>query len=161
METRLVDIGIPEGANAIAGQSHFIKTVEDLHEVFTTGVPGIKFGVAFCEASQERLIRWEGNDRELADAAVAAAKAVGAGHFFIAFIREAFPINVLTAVKACPEVCRIFCATANPVRMVVAEEGEQRAVLGVMDGGVPLGVEGDEHKKVRKDFLRKINYKLG
>ena len=161
METRIIDIKMPDGANVIAGQSHFIKTVEDLYEVFTTGVPGIKFGVAFCEASQERLIRWDGNDKELTDAAVEGAQAVGAGHFFIAFIREAFPINVLPAIKACPEVCRIFCATANPVRMVVGEEGDQRAVLGVMDGEVPLGVETESHKKVRKDFLRKINYKAG
>lgn len=161
METRLVDIGMPEGANVIAGQSHFIKTVEDLYEIFTTGVPGIKFGVAFCEASQERLVRWDGNDRELTDAAIEAARAVAAGHFFIAFMRGAFPINVLPAVKACPEVCSIFCATANPVRVVVGEEGDQRAVLGVMDGESPLGVEGDEHKKVRKDFLRKISYKVG
>lgn len=161
MDTKLVDVAIPEGANVIAGQSHFIKTVEDLFEIFTTGVPGIEFGVAFCEASQERLIRWDGNDKELTDAAVEAAKAVGSGHFFIAFIREAFPINVLPAIKACPEVCRIFCATANPIKMVVAEEGEQRAVLGVMDGEVPLGVEGEEHKKVRMDFLRKIKYKVG
>ena len=124
-------------------------------------MPGIKFGVAFCEASGERLIRWDGNDEELTDAAIAAARAVGAGHFFIAFIREAFPINVLPAIKACPEVCRIFCATANPIKMVVGEEGDQRAVLGVMDGEVPLGVEGDEHQKARKDFLRKINYKVG
>ena len=161
MNTKLVDIRIPDGANVIAGQSHFIKTVEDLYEIFTTGVPGIKFGIAFCEASQERLIRWDGNDKELTDAAIEAAGAVGSGHFFIAFIREAFPINVLPAIKACPEVCRIFCATANPVKFVVSEEGDQRAVLGVMDGDVPLGVEGEEHQKVRKDFLRKINYKVG
>jgi adenosine/AMP kinase len=161
VDTKLIDIPVPEGANVIAGQSHFIKTVEDLYEIFTTGVPGIKFGIAFCEASQERLIRWDGNDKELTDAAIAAANAVGSGHFFIAFIRDAFPINVLPAIKACPEVCRIFCATANPVKMVVGEEGDQRAVLGVMDGNVPLGVEGEEHQKVRKDFLRKINYKVG
>jgi len=161
VETMLIDIVLPEGANVIAGQSHFIKTVEDLYEVFTTGVPGIKFGVAFCEASGERLIRWDGNDSDLTGAAIEAAKAVGAGHFFIAFIREAFPINVLAAIKACPEVCRIFCATANPIKMVVGEEGDRRAVLGVMDGEVPLGVEGEEHKKARKDFLRKINYKVG
>jgi adenosine/AMP kinase len=157
----LVGIDIPEGANVIAGHSHFIKTVEDLYEIFTTGVPGIKFGIAFCEASQERLIRWDGNDRELTDAAVKAAEAVGAGHFFIAFIREAFPINVLPAIKDCLEVCRVFCATANPVKLVVMEEGDQRAVLGVMDGQVPLGVEGEAHKKVRKEFLRKIGYKVG
>ncbi len=161
MEIKLVDIAIPPDANVIAGQSHFIKTVEDLCEVFATGVPGIKFGLAFCEASQERLIRWDGNDDELAAAAVKAAEGVGAGHFFIAFIREAFPINVLPAVKACPEVCRIFCATANPVRAVVAEEGGRRAVLGVMDGDAPLGVEGEDEKKVRRQFLRKIGYKAG
>jgi adenosine/AMP kinase len=160
MDYKLVDIKMPGGTNVIAGHSHFIKTVEDLYEVFTTGVPGIKFGIAFCEASQERLIRWDGNDRELSEAAIEAARAVGAGHFFVAFIKEAFPINVLPAIKACPEVCRIFCATANPVRFVVAEDGERRAVLGVMDGETPLGVEDDEHKQVRKDFLRKIKYKV-
>jgi len=161
VETVLIDIDIPDGANLIAGQSHFIKTVEDLYEVFTTGVPDIKFGIAFCEASQDRLIRWDGNDGQLTDAAIGAAKAVAAGHFFIAFIREAFPINVLPAIKACPEVCRVFCATANPVRFVVGEEGTQRAVLGVMDGMSPLGVENQEHQKVRRDFLRKIKYKIG
>jgi adenosine/AMP kinase len=161
LEIRLIGIDIPEGANVIAGHSHFIKTVEDLYEIFTTGVPGIKFGIGFCEASQERLIRWDGNDKELIDAAVEAAKQVGAGHFFIAFIRDAFPINVLPAIKACPEVCRIFCATANPIRAVVGEEGEQRAVLGVMDGMTPLGVEEEKHQRVRKDFLRKIKYKVG
>jgi hypothetical protein len=159
MEIERIGVSMPEGANAIAGQTHFIKTVEDLYEVFTNSVPGIKFGIAFCEASQDRLIRWDGNDEDLIEAAVETAKAVAAGHFFIAFIREAFPINVLPAVKACPEICGVFCATANPVDFLVAGEGERRGVIGVLDGESPLGVETQEDQVRRKKFLRDIGYK--
>jgi adenosine/AMP kinase len=161
MEIQRVKIDIPEGANVIAGQTHFIKTVEDLYEVFKNSVPTIKFGIGFCEASQDRLVRWDGNDDDLAEAATDAAKRVGAGHFFIAFIRDAFPINVLPAIKMCPEVCSIFCATANPIELLVVESGEMRGVVGVLDGMRPLGVEGDEDRKKRKRFLRDIGYKVG
>ncbi len=160
MELKIVPVSMPDGSNIIAGQSHFIKTVEDLYEVLSGSVPGIKFGIGFCEASQERLIRWDGNDQQLTEAAIEAARAVSAGHFFAIFIRDAFPINVLPAIKMCPEVCSIFCATANPVQFVVAEVGEQRAVLGVMDGMTPKGVEDEKHQKERKDLLRKIGYKV-
>ena len=160
MELKVIPIKIPEGANVIAGQTHFIKTVEDLYETLSGSVPEIRFGIGFCEASQQRLIRYDGNDEELTKAAIEAAQAVGAGHFFVIFIRNAFPINVLTAIKMCPEVCSIFCATANPVQFVVAEGEDQRAVLGVMDGMKPKGVEQAEHRKERQDFLRKIGYKV-
>lgn len=160
MEIKTVKIEMPEGANVIAGQTHFIKTVEDLYEILAGSVPGIKFGIGFCEASQDRLVRWDGNDEELTRAATAAAEAVGAGHFFIAFIKEAFPINVLPAIKMCPEICSIFCATANPVQFLVADVGEQRGVVGVLDGMKPIGVEGEKDQQVRKDFLRKIGYKV-
>jgi adenosine/AMP kinase len=160
MEIKAVKIEIPEGANVIAGQTHFIKTVEDLYEVFVNAVPGIKFGVAFCEASQDRLVRWDGNDESLTKAAIDAAQAVGAGHFFIALITEAYPINVLPAIKMCPEVCSIFCATANPVQFLIVEAGDQRGVVGVLDGMTPLGVEGEADQQKRKDFLRTIGYKV-
>jgi adenosine/AMP kinase len=160
MDIEAVRVPIPEGANMIAGQTHFIKTVEDLYEVFKNSVPDIEFGIAFCEASQERLIRWDGNDSDLTRAAIDGAKAVGAGHFFIAFIRNAFPINVLPAVKMCPEICSIFCATANPVEFVLIAGEDRRAVLGVIDGLAPVGVETEEDQKTRKEFLRKIGYKV-
>jgi adenosine/AMP kinase len=160
MEVASVRIVIPEGANVIAGQSHFIKTVEDLYEVFKNSVPTIKFGIAFCEASDHCLIRWDGNDEVLARAAVDAAKAVGAGHFFVAFVREAYPINLLQAIKACPEICSIFCATANPLEILVAESPQGRGVVGVIDGLKPKGVEDETGRKWRKDLLRKIGYKL-
>jgi len=159
MEIERINVSIPEGANVIAGQTHFIKTVEDLYEVFTNSVPGIKFGIAFCEASQDRLIRWDGNDDDLTTAAVEAARSVGAGHFFITFIREAFTTNVLPAIKACPEICSIFCATANPVDFLVAGDGDRRGVVGVLDGESPLGVETVEDQAKRKKFLRAIGYK--
>ena len=161
MEIQWVKIDIPEGANVIAGHTHFIKTVEDLYEVFKNSVPGMRFGIGFCEASQDRLVRWDGNDEELTNAAIEAARQVGAGHFFITFIRDAYPINVLPAVKTCPEVCNIFCATANPVQFLVVGRGEERAVIGVVDGLSPLGVEDEEDQTKRKQFLRDIGYKLG
>jgi len=161
MELTVVPIEKPEALNIILGQSHFIKTVEDLHEALLTAVPGIKFGLAFSEASGKRLIRKSGTDDGLVDLAVKNALAISAGHVFIIVLGEGFfPINVLHAVKACPEVVRIFCATANPVQVVVAEEGEQRGVLGVLDGFRPLGVEDDAEVAWRRDLLRRFGYKV-
>jgi adenosine/AMP kinase len=160
MDIEAVKIAIPEGANVIAGQTHFIKTVEDVYEIFKNAVPDIKFGIGFCEASQDRLVRWDGNDEELVKAAIDGATAVGAGHFFITFIRNAFPINVLPALKMCPEVCSIFCATANPVEFLVATDGERKGVVGVLDGLTPLGVETGSDQSKRKDLLRRIGYKI-
>lgn len=159
MELASVRIEFPEGANIILGQSHFIKTVEDLYEVMVAGAPGAKFGVAFCEASGPCLIRRDGNDDELSDAAVGIMKRVAAGHTFAVVMRDCFPINVLNAVKDCPEVCRVYCATANPVEVVVAESPQGRGILGVIDGSSPAGVEGEEERRARVEFLRKIGYK--
>ena len=160
MEIKSVRITIPDGANVIAGQTHFIKTVEDLYEIFAGSVPGIKFGIGFCEASGDCLVRWDGNDDQLTRAAIEAARLVGAGHFFVAFIKEAYPINVLPAVKMCPEICSIFCATANPVEVLVVESEQGRGVVGVIDGAKPEGIEDEGGKKWRKDLVRKIGYKL-
>ncbi|RIH87873.1 adenosine-specific kinase [Calidithermus roseus] len=162
MELQVVQLEKPENLNVILGQSHFIKTVEDLHEALVTAVPGIKFGLAFCEASGKRLIRKTGTAPELVELAVRNAQNIGAGHSFLIVLGEGFfPINVLHAVKACPEVVRIFAATANPLSVVVAQEGEQRGILGVMDGFLPLGVEGEEDITWRKDLLRRFGYKVG
>ena len=150
----------PEELNFILGQSHFIKTVEDLHEAMVQASPSIKFGIAFCESSGPRLVRWSGNDQELIDLAVKNAQAIGAGHSFLILLREGFPINVLNAVKMVPEVCRIYCATANPVEVVVGESEQGRAILGVVDGGSPLGVEDEEDIAERKAMLRRFGYKL-
>jgi len=161
MELKVVPIEKPEALNIILGQSHFIKTVEDLHEALVTAVPGIKFGLAFCESSGKRLIRKTGTDGALVDLAVKNARAIAAGHSFLVVLGDGFyPINVLHAVKACPEVARIFAATANPLKVVVAEEGDQRGILGVLDGQVPLGVEDDAEVAWRKDLLRRFGYKL-
>ena len=160
MELRTVRVNIPDGTNIILGQAHFIKTVEDLYEILIGASPQIKFGVAFSEASGPCLIRFEGNDSTLAEAAVANLKNIGAGHAFLAIIREAFPINVLNAIKMCPEVCRIYCATANPVEVVVAETEQGRGVLAVVDGSSPTGVETPTDKVARKALLRKFGYKL-
>ncbi len=159
MELKVVKIEKPEDVNAILGQSHFIKTVEDLYEALVTSVPGIKFGLAFNEASGPRLVRWAGNDDELTELARKNALNVGAGHFFIILLRNAFPINVMKAIKNVDEVVNIFAASANPIEVVVAETEQGRGVLGVIDGEPPLGVEGDEDIAKRKDFLRKIGYK--
>jgi adenosine/AMP kinase len=159
MELKNIRLSVPENANIIVGQSHFIKTVEDLYEVVTTGCPHSKFGVAFCEASGPCLIRVDGNDEELKKAAVENAVSLSAGHTFVILLRDAFPINVLNAVKACPEVCSIYCATANPLEVIVAETGQGRGVLGVVDGFSPKGVETDTDSKARREFLRKIGYK--
>lgn len=162
MELQVVQLEKPENLNVILGQSHFIKTVEDLHEALVTAVPGIKFGLAFCEASGKRLVRKSGTAPELVELAVRNAQNIGAGHSFLIVLGEGFfPINVLPAVKACPEVVRIFAATANPLSVVIAQEGEQRGILGVMDGFLPLGVEGEEDIAWRKDLLRRFGYKVG
>jgi adenosine/AMP kinase len=160
MDLTAVPIDKPEDLNFILGQSHFIKTVEDLHETLVQSVPGLKFGVAFCESSGPRLVRRSGNDPELVDLAVRNAQAIGAGHAFIVFLRDGFPINVLNAVKMVPEVCRIYCATANPAEVIVTETGQGRAILGVVDGGSPLGVETDADEADRKELLRRFGYKL-
>lgn len=162
MELTLVPIEKPDNINIILGQTHFIKTVEDLHETLVSAVPGIKFGLAFCEASGACLVRWSGTDNAMIDLARRNAAAIGAGHSFIICLGEGFfPINVLNAVKMTPEVCRIFCATANAVEVVVAESAKGRGILGVIDGSVPAGVEDDEGIAWRKGFLRKIGYKAG
>ncbi len=160
METKKVKVEIPDGANVIIGQTHFIKTAEDLYEVMVNSAPRPKFGVAFCEASGPCLIRVEGNDPELKAVAARNAVNIGAGHSFIIVMKDVFPINVLQAVKNCNEVCSIFCATANPVEVIVAETSLGRGILGVVDGSKPKGVETEEDARNRKDFLRKIGYKL-
>ena len=161
MELEVVVIEKPEMINFVLGQTHFIKTVEDIHEALVTHVPGIRFGLAFCEASGKCLIRWTGTDDEMVELAKTNASAIGAGHTFILFLGEGFyPINVLNALKMVPEVCRIFCATANPTQAIVAETEQGRGVLGVVDGFSPKGVEGEEDIAWRKGFLRTIGYKL-
>jgi len=146
--------------NFILAHSHFIKTVEDVYETLVEAVPGIKFGLAFCEASGERKIRWEGTDEEMIKLAIENAKKIGAGHSLFIFLKNAYPVNVLNRLKNVSEIARIFCSTANPVEVIVAETKQGRAILGVVDGQKPLGVESKDDKKQRKDFLRKIGYKL-
>ncbi|MGD1047259.1 MAG: adenosine-specific kinase [Candidatus Krumholzibacteriaceae bacterium] len=160
MEIKSVRIKKPAEVNFILGQSHFIKTVEDLHETAVASVPGIKFGLAFCEASGACLIRCSGNDDEMIKLAKANAEAIAAGHTFIMFMRDAFPIHLLNAVKGVPEVCSIFCATANDVEVLVAESDLGRGILGVIDGERPKGVEGEKDRAWRHDLLRKFGYKL-
>ena len=161
MELQTVAIEKPEAVNFILGQTHFIKTVEDVHEALVSTVPGIKFGLAFCEASGKCLVRWTGTDAAMIELAKKNALAIGAGHSFIVFLGEGFfPINVLNAIKAVPVVCRVYCATANPVQVVVAETEQGRGIMGVIDGSAPQGVEGDEDIAWRKGFLRAIGYKL-
>ncbi len=151
----------PEAVNFILGQTHFIKSVEDIHEALVNAVPGIKFGLAFCEASGACLVRWSGTDEAMIALAKKNAQAIGAGHSFIVFLAEGFyPVNVLNALKLVPEVCRIFCATANPTEVIVAETEQGRGILGVIDGSSPQGIEDDEGIAWRKGFLRKIGYKL-
>jgi adenosine/AMP kinase len=154
-----VPLTFPSDANIVLGQSHFIKTVEDIFEAMVNTVPGVKFGVAFNEASGPCLTRADGTDDELRDVAVSIATAVGAGHFFAVVMRGAFPINILGRIKDVPEVCNIFCATANPVQVIVAETEQGRGVLGVIDGGSPKAVEDTEAREHRHGFLRKIGYK--
>ncbi len=156
-----VKVEKPESTNFILGQAHFIKTVEDIHEAIVTTAPQMKFGVAFCESSGPALIRRSGNDEALVELATRNALAVGAGHSFFVFLEQGYPINVLNAIKMVPEVCRIYCASANPVEVVVAETEQGRAILGVVDGVSPKGVEKDEEVLARLRFLRSIGYKLG
>lgn len=161
MNLSAISIEKPEPINFILGQSHFIMTVEDIHEALVAAVPGIKFGVAFCEASGPCLVRWSGTDQAMIDLATKNASAIGAGHSFIVFLGDGFfPINVLNTIKQMPEVCRIFCASANPVEVVVTETTQGRAILGVVDGYSPKGIEGDIDIAHRKEFLRKIGYKF-
>lgn len=160
MELHVVKLDKPEDINLIFGMSHFIKTVEDLHEALVTAAPGIKFGVAFCEASGPCLLRHSGNDEEMTKLAVENLRKVNAGHSFLVMLSGVFPINVMHAVRAVPEVCRIFCATANAVEVIVAETEQGRGVLGVIDGSPTVGVENDEQVTARSKFLRTIGYKL-
>lgn len=160
MEMKTVKIEKPAEYNVIIGQSHFIKTVEDVHEALVGAVPGIKFGMAFCESSGACLVRSTGTDDALKALAEKNAFAIGAGHSFVIIMKDSYPINVLNAIKSVPEVCGIYCATANPVEMVIAETGAGRGILGVIDGEKPKGVEDESGVKWRKDFLRKIGYKI-
>ena len=159
MDIKIVKLENPKQLNLILGQSHFIKTVEDLHEAIVSTVPGARFGLAFCEASDVCLVRHSGTDPELVELAKTNAFALAAGHSFIVFLRDMFPINVLNAIKNLPEVCRIFCATANPVEVVIGETGQGRGILGVIDGFKSKGIEGEADIKKRQELLRKIGYK--
>ena len=161
MEIKTVKIAKPDDVNLILGQSHFVKTVEDLYEVLVTAVPNIKFGIAFCESSGACLVRWVGTDDEMTELAKTNAYALSAGHAFIIFLKNAYPINVLNAVKTVPEVCHIFCATANPVEVIIAESDTGRGILGVIDGLTSKGIEDEEGITWRTGFLRQIGYKLG
>lgn len=160
MELIAVRIDKPDDSNVIIGQAHFIKTVEDLHEALVGSSPYLRFGLAFCEASGPRLVRHSGNDDDLVELATKNAVAVGAGHSFVIFVREGYPVNVLNVVRQVPEVCGIFCATANPVDVLIAETGLGRGIIGVVDGPAPLGVENPDDRAVRHELLRRIGYKL-
>ncbi len=159
MEFKNVKMETPEGANIIIGQTHFIKTIEDLYEVMIGSVPNASFGIAFCEASCDRLVRKDGNDKEMIEVAVRNASSIAAGHTFVIIMKDAFPINVLNAIKNCQEVCSIFCATANPVEVVIAETELGRGIIGVIDGFVPKGIEDEKDMRRRKALLRKLGYK--
>ena len=159
LEIHDVRIEYPEGCNIIIGQTHFIKTAEDLYEVIATSVPQARFGIAFSEASGPCLIRTEGNDDELVQGCVTALKAIGAGHIFCILLRDAYPINVLNQVKNCPEVCTVYCATANPLQVIVASTFQGWGIIGVIDGLPPKGVETDEDRQERRALLRRIGYK--
>ncbi len=159
VEFKVVKIEIPEDCNVILGQSHFIKTVEDLYETLTEASPNLKFGIAFCEASGKCLVRSDGNDEELKSKAEKEALKLACGHVFIIFLRNGYPINVLNRIKMISEVCNIYCATANPLQVIVAETEQGRGILGVIDGYKTKGIESNEDKKERKEFLRKIGYK--
>ncbi len=159
MELKTIKMEIPEGANIVIGQTHFIKSVEDLYEVMVGHVPNARFGIAFCEASAACLVRTEGNDKELIEIAVRNASSLASGHTFVILMKDAFPINVLNAIKNCQEVCSVFCATANPVEVVIAETKLGRGVMGVIDGSVPKGTEEEKDIRDRKALLRKFGYK--
>ena len=161
MELQRVDLTLPPDSNLILGQSHFIKTVEDLYEAMVNASAQLQFGLAFCEASGPCLIRAAGNDEMLQKVAIDNATAIAAGHSFIIFMQRGFPVNVLNAIKQCPEVCRIYCATANPVQVVIACSEQGRGILGVIDGASPKGTEGPQDVADRQQFLRQIGYKLG
>jgi adenosine/AMP kinase len=156
---KAIRVKIPKDSNVIIGQTHFIKSIEDLYETIVTTIPKAKFGIAFCEASGPCLIRYEGNDEELVNAAIEACKEIASGHIFVIYIREAYPINILNAIKNVQEVCTIFCATANPLEVIVAETEQGRGILGVIDGSSPKGIETSEDKEKRIKFLRQIGYK--
>jgi adenosine/AMP kinase len=160
MEIKTVTIENPEGLNFILGQSHFIKTVEDIHEVLVTSVPNIKFGIAFCESSGPCLVRGSGTDDDLVELAKRNAFTLSSGHAFIILLKDAYPVNVLNAVKMVTEVCNIYCATANPVEVIIAESNQGRGILGVIDGYRSKGIEGEGDVKDRKSLLRKFGYKL-
>ncbi|WP_287582919.1 adenosine-specific kinase [Candidatus Borrarchaeum sp.] len=160
MELKTVKLDIPEETNCILGQTHFIKSIEDLYEALADSAPTIKFGIAFCEASGPCLIRTEGNDENLIQIAAKNAMKIGAGHSFVIHMKNGYPINVLNRIKLVPEVCGIFCATANPVEIIVTTTEQGNGILGVIDGFSPKGIEGEQEKKERKEFLRKIGYKL-
>lgn len=160
MDFKVMTMEIPQDANIILGQTHFIKTTEDLYEILSTSSSGIKFGLSFCEASGPCLIRAEGNDEVLKEAAIRNARALSCGHVFVILMQGAFPINVLNAVKMCPEVCSVFCATANPLQVIVAQTEQGSGVVGVVDGFSPKGTEKQVDVQARKKFLRDIGYKL-
>ncbi|MFM5983125.1 MAG: adenosine-specific kinase [Sphaerospermopsis kisseleviana] len=160
MELKTVTLEIPVGCNLILGQTHFIKTVEDLYEIMLGISSQVKFGIAFCEASAACLIRMAGNDHTLQAVATKNAKSISAGHCFLIVLKDAYPINFLNAIKQCPEVCNIYCATANPVQVILAETEQGRGIIGVIDGFLPKGVEGNEDIKSRHDLLRKFGYKM-
>lgn len=159
MQLEVIPIGKPDDVNVILGQAHFIKTVEDLHEVLFQTAPQLRFGLAFCESSGPRLVRRSGTDGELVELATERARAIGAGHSFLVLLRNGFPVSVLNGIKMVPEVCRVFCATANPVQVVVASTELGRGILGVVDGGPPLGVESDGDADERRRLLRRLGYK--
>ena len=159
VKIHVIDVPVPEGTNVIIGQAHFIKTVEDLYEALATSTPTIKFGVAFAEATGKRLVRHEGNDEELRRLAAEVALKIGVGHLFVIYIREAWPINVLNAIKMVQEVVTIYAATGNPLQVIVAETKQGRALLGVVDGFPPTGIESDDDIAERREFLRRIGYK--
>src|SRR5690242_18742629 len=161
MEVAVVDLQKPEDVNLILGQSHFIKTVEDLHEALVGAVPGIQFGLAFCESSGPALVRWSGTDDDLTELARNTMRELGTGHAFLILLRNAFPINVLPAVRAVQEVCGIYCATANPVEVIVAETEQGRGILGVIDGVAAKGIETEADIAERKELLRRFGYKAG
>ncbi|UCD70967.1 MAG: adenosine-specific kinase [Syntrophobacterales bacterium] len=160
MELKTVKLEIPEGYNIILGQTHFIKTVEDLYEIMASTVPNAKFGIAFCEASGACLLRLEGNDDDLKKTAETMGMEISAGHTFVVVMKDAFPINVLNAIKMCQEVCSIYCATANPVEVIIVETEQGKGIMGVIDGSPPKGVEKEDDAAWRKDLLRKFKYKL-
>lgn len=160
MELKVVKIEKPDDVNFILGQSHFIKTVEDLHEAIVQTVPQMKFGIGFCESSGPALVRFSGNDDELTEMAKKCALDLSAGHSFVIFMRDGFPVNILNTIKAIPEVANIFCATGNPAEVVIAETGQGRGIMGVIDGVKTKGIETDADRQTRHDFLRKIGYKL-